>query len=70
MVVIRLRREHGKQTRRGDFGSAPATSPTAQHGGSGAQGEIPPLPLGSHRDFLDDVDLAVAEVQYEKWLNR
>lgn len=69
MIRLRLVGKLG-QTRRGGVAPAPASSPTAQHGGSGAQGGNPPPPLGRPRDHLDDIDRAVAEAAYERWINR
>lgn len=69
--MIRLRRVGKRgQASRGDVGSAPASSPLPLHGAAGAQGENPPLPLGSHRTYLDQVDEAVALAAYERWINR
>lgn len=69
--MIRLRRVSWRgQASRGVVGT-PASSPPplARRGGS-VEGDPAAPSAQPSRDFLDDVDLAVAEVQYEKWLSR
>ena len=67
--MIRLRREGKRgQASRGDVGSAPASSPLPLHGAAGAS-EGAATPIGSPRDYLDEVDEAVALAAYEKWIS-